>query len=69
MNENSSPIPINFRQTRLNALALAEKAHEAARIAERRAKKLKDWLRMDCAVSAYNDQFLSEASEAKKETL
>lgn len=61
--ENPSPILIDYRQTRLHALALAEKAHEAARIAERRAKKLKDWLRMDCAVSDYNDQFEAKEKE------
>ena len=61
-------IDLDYKQTCHWAAREAEKAWESARVAEKRARKLRDTLRQVAAVERYNEIHGGEVDQAKEET-
>ena len=59
------PIDLDYKQTCHWAAREAEKAWESARVAEKRARKLRDILRQVAAVERYNEIHGGEVDQAK----
>ena len=62
------PIDLDYKPTCHWAAREAEKAWESARVAEKRARKLRDTLRQVAAVERYNEIHGREVDQAKEQT-